>query len=238
MIPSCTIKEGTVPSNTIVQSIVGKNGLVLSETLVTGLPITGLPVTSTSNGIQFILGTSHTLDVESLDDYAAINPMVMALASGSSFSDSSRGSEMYSGYIIYSVFSGVDDNDVTFDKTEGAIAYIRETPVTDYTFYLMSKTRSRTWKIAVEVKRIHPYKGVTVDSHYIHRVLNHANDGAIKSNRNVCSADQWNAQILHVITSCDYVIDEVMAWSNTVAVSGFAGVIVTHVTGDNLHLVF
>jgi hypothetical protein len=103
-----------------------------------------------------------------------------------------------------------------------------------------------SYRVAVEVKRIHAYDSrISYDSHdaspvdtaYIHRVLNKANDGAIRSNRNVCSADRWDAQILHVITSCDYVIDDVISWTNTIHDSGFAGVIVTHASG-NIDLVF
>ena len=160
-----------------------------------------------------------------IEDCSVVKKMMI----GSSLSDSSRGSEIYSSYVMYSIFQTLG---IACDlyKSECSIEYIWDGQKTDY--ILDITINDMHFRIAIEVKRIHNYPHVSITPTYVNRILDKANSGAIESNRNVVRDDRWDMQFLHVITTSSNVFDMVSTWSNDIHTTGFGAIFITVVDSD------
>ena len=164
--------------------------------------------------------------IDDINDCSIVKKMMV----GSSLSDSSRGSEIYSSYVMNKIFGSIGISCKLY-KTECSIGYIWIGSVTDYIFDTL--VDDSHFRIAIEVKRIHTYPNVTICPAYVNRILNKANTGAIESNRNVIKEDRWDMQMLHIITSSSSVFDMVAAWSKDIHNTGFGAIFITIVDGNS-----
>jgi hypothetical protein len=148
------------------------------------------------------------------------------------YSDSSLLSELVSSYIISKKFKAFG-YDVSFDKAEGEIIYNCQCKRTDYT--LQFKDKDSKYRLAVEVKRISTYNNkIIVNRDYISKVINKANIGAIESNRNVSNLNQWDFQILHIITNIDpnMIFNYINDWKDNINCLGFAMIVISYIDGN------
>lgn len=149
---------------------------------------------------------------------------------GSSYSDSSRTSEIYSGHVISSMLSGMGLHSRLY-KTEAEISYWRRSQKTDYILDVGSD--DDTVRLAVEVKRIYPYPKVEIDYNYVAKILKKACSGAVESNKSVSDCDRWSTQVLHILTVSRDVPSMVESWMKSQSSKdlGFSGVFVTVLSG-------
>lgn len=180
-------------------------------------------------GNPFGMGDSLIIEDKFVLNNITLNETGNRLLKGSSYSDSSRYSEAYSGHIIHDLFENYNLNPSLY-KTEAEIEYFCSTKKTDYILQLRNNVD--TYKIAVEVKRIHDFNNyVIIDDYYINNILDKANLGAIQSNQYVCSFDKWNTQVLHILTTYD-IYDKVIQWIDNKEYCGFSCIFITVVDGD------
>ena len=160
------------------------------------------------------------------------NALGRMLLKSDNLCDGSIYSEAYSIHVLTSIFNRCG---LTIDlfKTETDIGYFFDNcKKMDYVINVSNENFVN--RLGVEVKRIMDFNGLVVlNKNYVFGVLDNANSKAFESNRNVLESDRWDAQILHILTNNEIVIQYIDLWISSRQKIGYISIFTTIIIGNS-----